>query len=109
MTMEVHDRWVREVRRVDVPPPSPEHNVIVVAEDVVRARAYQYASMVQEYVLTADGWSFDFTSLSSAELQGRSPQGAGVMVLMEDQAVDEREWRLAGELREARVWVRRHG
>jgi hypothetical protein len=80
-----------------------------VAEDVAQARAYQFASMLQEYVLTADGWSFDFTSLSSAELQRRSPEAAGVVVLAREQSVDEYEWRLAGEIREARVWVRRHG
>jgi hypothetical protein len=65
--------------------------------------------MVQEYVLTAQGWTFEFTSLSSAELQERSPEAAGVMVLLGDQPVDEVRWRLAGRLREAWVWVRRDG
>jgi hypothetical protein len=109
MAMEVHDRWVRELGQVDVPAPRPGRDVVVVAEDVEQARAYQYASMVQEYVLTAQGWTFDFTSLSSAELQERSPEAAGVMVLLGDRPVDEVRWRLAGQIREARVWVRRDG
>jgi hypothetical protein len=107
MVVEVHDRWVREVLSVDVSTPGPGRDVVVVAEDVERADAYQYASMVQEYVLTARGWSFDFTGLSSAELEQRSPEAAGVMVLEREQQVDEDRWRLAGEIREARVWVRR--
>jgi hypothetical protein len=107
MAMELHDRWVMEVQDVVVPAPSPGRDVVVVAEDVERADAYQYGSMVQEYVLTADGWSFDFTPLPSAELQQRSPEAAGVMVLVRDQPVDEDLWRLAGEIREAPVWVRR--
>jgi hypothetical protein len=109
MAVEVHDRWVTEVLPVDVSTPSPGRDVVVVAEDVERADAYQYASMVQEYVLTARGWSFDFTGLSSAELEQRSPDAAGVMVLAREQSVDEDRWRLAGEIREARVWVRSDG
>ena len=77
------------------------------AEDVERARAYQFASMIQEYILTAQGSSFDFTPLSSAVLQQRSPEAAGVMVLMEEQPVDEDRWRLAGQVHEARIWVLR--
>jgi hypothetical protein len=109
MAVEVHDRWVTEVLPVDVSTPGLGRDVIVVAQDVERARAYQYASMVQTYVLTADGWSFDFTGLSSAELQRRTPAAAGVMVLAREQPVDEDRWRLAGEIREAAVWVRRDG
>ena len=109
MAMEVHDRWVTEVQDVVVPAPRPGHDVVVVARDAERADAYQYGSMVQEYVLTADGWSFDFTPVPSAELQQRSPEVAGAMVLVREQPVDEHVWRLAGEIREARVWVRRDG
>ena len=107
MAMEVHDRWVKELQHVDVPAPGPGRDVVVVAEDVARAHAYQFASMVQEYVLTAQGWNFDFTPLSSAELQQYNPETAGLMVLLQEQPVDQDRWRPVGQIREAQVWVRR--
>jgi hypothetical protein len=107
MAMEIHDRWVKELRHVDVPTPGPGRDVVVVAEDVARARAYQFASMVQEYVLTAQGWNIDFTPLSSAELQQYNPETAGLMVLLREQPVDQERWRPVGQIREAQVWVRR--
>jgi hypothetical protein len=105
--MEVHDRWKIEPLYGGISPPEAERPVIAVAKDIELAATYRFASVAHEYVLTDQGWSFDFTPYSSEELQRRSPPEAGLMVLRFEQPVDESRWRMVGELGEARVWVRR--